>query len=203
LSLSFTQGSSVLAYRHIPAGRSPHDFTFAAVSSTNRWNDAGTPAVYLADGPDVCAAEYARHLDSSLIGKAGRNRRDVYEYDVRLNYTLDLRDPMIASRLGLGNIPSDFLDKQLCRQAARVARAADRDLEGLIVPSVAFLDDFSRCSLVVYLDRVSPSVAFLNVRRIGELGLRPSRLDRVHREAWLARQRIRGVLGRRRSRRSH
>src|SRR5690349_1044247 len=81
------------ALRHIPSGRSPFDFSYAAVSTRNRWNDPGVPAVYLASGIDVVTAEYARHLDQSPFGPAGRRARVVYSYDVSLEHVLDLREP--------------------------------------------------------------------------------------------------------------
>jgi RES domain-containing protein len=164
------------ATRHIPDGRDPLDFSYAAVSPLNRWNDQGVPAIYLAAGRDVCAAEYGRHLDASPVGKVPRAKRAVYEYEVNLRFVLDLRAADAQANVGLTPM-TKFLDRDACRAAARRARSADSRLEALLVPSVAFLDDMTRWSLVVYLDRTTSLEAFGAVRRVGSLSYSPSPME--------------------------
>ncbi len=165
----------VHALRHIPDGRDPRDFGLAGLSATNRWNDPGTPTVYLGADRGVCAAEYARHLRGSPLGREGRLHRAVYDYEVVLGSVLDLRENSITTTLAVEDAPTAFLDRSICRRLAREARAGDPRLCALLVPSVAFLDDPERWTLVVYLDRIDPDVAFPNVRRIGELEYREGR----------------------------
>lgn len=162
----------VTALRHVPRGRGALDFQYAAASASNRWNDQGVPTVYLAAGADVCIAEYARHLGTSAFGPGGRASRDLYAYDVTLHRVLDLTSPATTSSFGVVGPPAAFLDKNVCRRVAREARAADPALEALLAPSIAFLDDTTRWSLVVFLDRISPAEAFPAVRSMGALAYR-------------------------------
>lgn len=178
----------VTATRHIPDGRDPLDFSYAAVSPYNRWNDQGVPAVYLAAGRDVCAAEYGRHLDASEIGNIPRAKRAVYEYGVDLRFVLDIRTSDAQAEVGLTPL-TKILNRDDCRAAARIARGLDSRLEALLVPSVAFLDDMTRWSLVVYLDRTTSVEAFTSVRRVGTLSYTSSSTERLRRAfRWLARK---------------
>jgi hypothetical protein len=134
----------------------------------------------------VCAAEYGRHLDASSIGKVPRAKRAVYEYAVDLRFVLDLRAAEAQAEVGLTPL-TKFLDRDACRAAARTARGLDFRLEALLVPSVAFLDDTTRWSLVVYLDRTTPVEAFGPVRRVGSLNYSPSPLEWLRQAVrWLA-----------------
>lgn len=73
---------------------------------------------------------------------------------MRLSRVIDLRDPDTASQFGVGNIASQFADRTIARSTAALVRSTT-DTQGLLVPSVAFLDDLTRWNLVIFLDRIS------------------------------------------------
>jgi hypothetical protein len=100
-------------------------------------------------------------------------------YEVDLQPVVDLRSPIAAAAVGVSGAPGSFIDQGLCRSTARHVRSADASVQGLLVPSVAFLDNTDRWSLVVYLDRVPPNKAFLSTAYMGTLGYRMSWLDRL------------------------
>jgi hypothetical protein len=166
------------AYRHVPDG-SPFgvlDFRFAAVASDNRWNAAGEPTLYLAGDPAVAAAELWRHVDAnfrpSVVGAPLRRR--LYRLELRLPAVLDLCAPGAWAALDLPNAPHCFLDKEIARAVARYARVA-LPVGALRVPSVAFLDDLTRYSLVVFLDKlpVDPATWIDRVSDEGTLSFEP------------------------------
>jgi RES domain-containing protein len=154
---AFLRPWSGTAIRHIPAG-SPFDVLdtrFAGLAADNRWNEAGEPTLYLAGDLRVALAEYARHLreDMSVMSAPPVQERAVYQVDVRLETVLDLRDPQVRSAIGLHGGARRFLDRAVARATARFLRLTT-SAEGLLVPSVAFLDDPSRWNLVVFLDKL-------------------------------------------------
>ena len=156
------------AIRHIPAG-SPYDVLdtrFAGLAGDNRWNEAGEPTFYLAGDIGVALAEYARHLreDIGFSGTPPVYERAVYQVDVQLAAILDLRDTHVRSAIGLHGGLRRFLDREAARATARFLRRTT-SAEGLLVPSVAFLDEPSRWNLVVFLDKLPADVAtFMTAR---------------------------------------
>ncbi len=156
------------AIRHVPAGSRYDvlDMRFARLAADNRWNEAGEPTVYLAGDLGVALAEYARHLreDVGFVGTPPVHERAVYEVDVRLAAILDLRDAHVRSAIGLHGGPRRFLDREVARATARFLRRTT-SAEGLLVPSVAFLDEPPRWNLVVFLDKLPADVStFMTAR---------------------------------------
>jgi hypothetical protein len=158
------------AYRHIPDG-APFgvlDFRFAAVASDNRWNAAGEPTLYLAGDPAVAGAELWRHVDANfrpaVVGAPLRRR--LHRLELYLPAVFDLCAPAAWAALDPPNAPHCFLDREIARAVARYARVA-LPVVALRVPSVAFLDDLSRWSLVVFLDKLpaDPSTWIAGVAR--------------------------------------
>jgi RES domain-containing protein len=144
------------AIRHIPAGSrfDVLDTRFAGLATDNRWNAAGEPTFYLAGDLGVALAEYARHLREDVGGgPAAVQERAVDEIDVSLSAVLDLRDPQVRSAIGLRGGARRFLDRNVARATASFLRHTTA-AEGLLVPSVAFLDDVSRWNLVLFLEKL-------------------------------------------------
>ncbi len=152
----------------------PLDFRYAGVASGNRWNDAGTPAVYFASTWETSLAEYSRNLDASTFGRGGRSRRAVFRIGVTLDHIVDLTEPRVIADLGLAHqAPTSFLDRNVARATARRVLGSSPTVQGLRVPSMAFLDRPSEWNLVVYLERVDPSRAFTLRGRVGTYRVDP------------------------------
>jgi len=96
--------------------------------------------------------------------------RDVWSVEIRLDHTLDLRDPVVIEAMGAPPLRRWILDAGKTRAAAEHLRA-QTGVQGLIVPSVAFLDDPDRPNVIVFRDRVDPAVAFGLPHRSGRITL--------------------------------
>ena len=146
-----------VAFRHIPAGSHFNvlDTRFAGLAADNRWNAPGEPTLYLAGDLGVALAEYARHLrdDVGMAGAPLVHERAVYQIEVRLEAVLDVRDARVRSAIGLHGGPRRFLDRAVARATAHFLRTTT-PAHGLLVPSVAFLDDPARWNLVVFLEKL-------------------------------------------------
>lgn len=147
------------AVRHIPRD-TPYgvlDFRFAGRSSSNRWNYAGEPTLYLAQDRGVALAEFARHLaaDSAPGLVEAVIERSVFRLQLAIDAVLDLRDPHIYRELSLRDTPACFLDRTVARATAEYLRRTTA-AQALVVPSIAFLDDPTRWLLVVFLDKLPP-----------------------------------------------
>jgi RES domain-containing protein len=146
-------------YRHIPNG-SPFpvtDFRFAGRSPDNRWNDVGEPTLYLASDPGLAIAEFARHLARDYAPNLLHQplQRHLYRLRVHVEGVLDLCAPGAWLSLGdLDDAPNCFLSRDIARATARFVRATT-SAQAIRVPSVAFLDDLDRWSLVVFLDKLT------------------------------------------------
>jgi RES domain-containing protein len=148
----------------------------AGSGSAQRWSDAGAPTIYLASDAGVALAEWGRHVPLD----ERRQPSALWRVPVRLDRAVDLRriepaqlvrwcgagDPAPPS---LGDGPW-YLDADRTRDLAAVLRYVGR-ADGLIVPSVAFLDDHARGNLVVFVDD-DPSAE----HRLGE----PTCIAEVH-----------------------
>lgn len=160
-------------YRHIP-DRSPYpvdDFRFAGLGPDNRWNDPGEPTLYIASDAGLALAEFARHLERDYDpGLQGRpTQRRMYRLHLRLGAVLDFCDPNAWAALGgLADPPTCFLDRAVARATARSVRAATPAV-AIRVPSVAFLDDLTRWSLVIFLEKLpdDPRKFVLDVTDVG------------------------------------
>ena len=107
------------------------------------------------------SAEHARHLSADLpAGRVERIAREVFRVHVSLDRTLDLTQPRVVAAMGAEPIDRWILDRAKTQAASSYLLAHVPGLQGLIVPSIAFLDDVSRFHLVVFRDAIDRSVAF-------------------------------------------
>jgi RES domain-containing protein len=160
-----------IGLRHIPAGASRGilDDTHAARSRRNRWNEAGTPTFYFASDIAVVVAEFGRHIHAELPdGEPERQARDVWKVPISLGRLIDFRDAATSALIGLPKIGEWIGDIDRTQATARFVRQ-HVEVQGLLVPSMGFLDDPARWNVVVYLDRIDPQATFgtpVFVRRI-------------------------------------
>ena len=151
-----------VALRHIPSGssRGVLDDTYAGFSKLNRWNEAGTPTFYFACDIAVVLAEYGRHIDEELPGgEPERLSRAVWKVPIALDRVIDLRDPAAVDAIGLPPLNDWIGDRDRTQATVRFLRH-HVDVQGLLVPSMGFLDDHRKWNVVVYLDRIDPRVTF-------------------------------------------
>lgn len=136
-----------------PMGTKPFDVSDLVTTGGNRWSLTGQPTLYLASDPGVALAEAGRHW--------GRTSGDVALWSVRvtLDAVADLRRRDQWSSLTIPADPCWMLDRERCRGIASRLRA-DGDVDGLIVPSAALLDDPSRYDIVVFVERLRRDVSF-------------------------------------------
>ena len=113
----------------------------------SRWSRPGEPTIYLGSDTAVALAEFARHLDpdSPVVG-------GLWTVDVELDRVVDLRHVDARTGAALPDDPRWLLDRERCRSLAAAFRI--RGAQGLIVPSVAFMDQRERWNLVVFADRL-------------------------------------------------
>ena len=151
------------AYRHIPndAVYDVLDFRFTALSAENRWNLPGQPTLYLAGDEGVLIAEWGRHFAVNRTPELrGRTvERAVFRLTLSIGSLLDLRDPAVWRELSLENAPHAFLDRDLARATANFVRAST-PAQGLLVPSIGFLDQLDRWCLVLFLEKLPDPSAF-------------------------------------------
>ena len=72
---------------------------------------------------------------------------------------LDVRDPAASASIGLSKIDDWIGEIDRTQATARYVRQ-HADVQGLLVPSMGFLDDAARWNVVVYLDRIDPQATF-------------------------------------------
>jgi RES domain-containing protein len=165
------------AYRHIPAdaGYDIRDLRFAGRRSSGRWHWQGQPTLYLASSPSVAMSEFARHLAVDRGGALLPARRAVYELGVRLGRTIDLRDPRVLAHIGRDDAPACWLDARIARAVATFFRDA-LEVEGVLVPSVAHLDDPARFNVVCFLENLpaSPRAFLPRARRRAIVEIEPA-----------------------------
>jgi hypothetical protein len=166
------------AYRHIPDD-SPYgvlDVRFAGRAQNNRRNRAGEPTFYLASDHAVLVAEFARHLraDAGLAAARVAQARRVYDLRLELGRVLDLRDARVCDALALPDAPTYFLDREVARTTAAFLRRVV-NVEAVVVPSMAFLDDPARWVLVLFLDQLDGGLDSVvrSVERNGLLRFEP------------------------------
>ena len=154
---------SGIVMRHRPAGstRSVLDDTHLGIASDNRWSAAGVRAYYFASDVGLVAAEHARHIAIDVPrGHAERLERSVFSAPVSLDCVLRLTDPAVVVAMGAKPIETWILDLARTQAAASYLRSQVARLQGLIVRSVAFLDQPDRFNLVVYRDAIDPDTVF-------------------------------------------
>lgn len=137
---------------------SPLDVPFdvAAVPTTgepgDRWSRPGEMTAYLGSDAGVAIGELARHM-----GPAERHARHrivvLRPRPGALRGLVDLRDDAIDRALGIPGGTTWCFDRRLASDMAALLRADPRH-RGLIVPSLAFPDQPSRCNIVLFTDRL-------------------------------------------------
>jgi len=159
-------------YRHIPqdSPRDVLDLTYSLKAKDNRWNEQGEPTLYFAKDHGVVAAEWARHLKVKRTAKLAQifKPRAVYRCRIAAVRLIDLCDSAVWNDLGLDDLPYRFTDIRLARALAHLARYST-DAEGLIVPSMAFLDDLSRWDVVLFHEKVQDRKFVTSKRVVGTL----------------------------------
>jgi hypothetical protein len=80
--------------------------------------------------------------------------RGVFRYQLRLDAVIDLRDSVNCDALGMPEHPARYMNPEIATWAASKLRK-DTPAQAMLVPSVAFLDDFTRWNLVVFLEKVA------------------------------------------------
>lgn len=159
---AFLEPWQARVYRHIshdsPLGLL--DFRYAGRGRRNRWNDPGEATLYLAGDPHLAGLEFFRHIDDDRDSLSGSYTvtRDVYWLDVVLQRVIDVRRSDVQAALALDDAPNCFLNIQIARAAAKLVRYGTEEVQSLVVPSVACLDQPERWSLVLFLDHLPADV---------------------------------------------
>ena len=140
-------------YVHVePEGSDRLDVVGLTRQPDGRWNEPDDRTLYLAGDPGVALSELARHLPPEEPGA----HRLLVRIEVRLERVLDLRSTQVCERLGIAGAPFSFLEREQARDVAgRLRRGGD--VEAILVPPMAFLDDPERWNLVGFVDRMGAS----------------------------------------------
>jgi hypothetical protein len=135
------------------------DMGFAARARDNRWNRPGEPTLYVAGDHGVLFAEFARHLREQRTPEIGRGMiaRRIYDCELTLAHTLDLRDARVVAALSLANAPACFLDREIARATADFLRRTT-PVEALVLPSMAFLDQPERWVMAIFLEKLPDGI---------------------------------------------
>jgi RES domain-containing protein len=145
---------------HAPADRS---FDLEALArdddGRDRWSVPGLRTTYLAGDRAVALAEYARHASA-----ADPEARFLVRLRARGVAVLDVRRSEVACRLGIEDLRV-MLDREVTRGLTARLRSRSAGWQGLIVPSVAFLDDPQRWNLVLFCERLESLGSFLDSPR--------------------------------------
>ena len=112
-------------------------------AGNERWSRDGELALYAALAPEVVLGEWSRHLIPDQPMTAWR-------LAFRELRVVDLRRREVAAALALPAEPSWVLDPGRTRSVAAMIRRG-LPVDGLVVPSVAFLDRSEAANLVVWL----------------------------------------------------
>jgi RES domain-containing protein len=128
----------------------------------NRWSGPGEPTVYLGSEPAVALAELVRHLpaEGSPAGV------EVWSVDIDVDSIVDIRTATRIPGVAIGARRHWVLDRSRCRRVARALR--ERGCKGIIVPSVAFLDQPDRWNLVLFAETLGKPLdqLIVNPRRV-------------------------------------
>lgn len=145
------------ALRHIPAG-SPFDvldFRYAGRGADNRWNEPGSPTLYLAGDEGVLIAEWGRHFETHRTAELQKLTvaRSAYALELSIDSVLDLRSEDVCNSLPLDNTPYCFADIHVARATANFVRSTT-EAQALLAPSMGFLDHLERWCLVAFLEKL-------------------------------------------------
>jgi hypothetical protein len=132
---------------------------FAARARDNRWNRQGEPTLYVAGDHGVLIAEFARHLGEQRATGMGRGMlaRRIYDFELSLAQTLDLRDPRVVATLSLSDTPACFLEREVARATADFLRQTT-SAQALLLPSMAFLDQPNRWVMAIFLEKLPDGI---------------------------------------------
>lgn len=147
------------ALRHIPAG-SPLDvldFRYAGRGADNRWNEPGSPTLYLAGDEGVLIAEWGRHFETNRTIQLQQMtvERSIYSLELSIDHVLDVRSEEVFNSLSIDNAPYCFADIHVARATAHFVRSTT-EAQALLVPSMGFLDHLERWCLVAVLEKLPP-----------------------------------------------
>ncbi|HKG56724.1 MAG TPA: RES family NAD+ phosphorylase [Candidatus Limnocylindrales bacterium] len=143
-----------VAYCHVPADEPIRlERLVSADGSDDRWNRPGEPTLYLACDLAIAVAELGRHAD--LYPGMPPYRRRLLALSVAVDDLADLRRDEVRAAVGID--VAQLRDRDVARDVAERLRR-EPDCNGLIVPSVAFLDDPARGNLVVFMDRFGAGI---------------------------------------------
>jgi RES domain-containing protein len=147
------------ALRHIPACSSIDflDFRYAGRGSDNRWNEPGSPTLYLAGDEGVLIAEWGRHFENKRTAQLQQMtvERSTFSLELSIDSVLDLRSEEVCNSLPLDNAPYCFADIHVARATANFVRRTT-EAQALLAPSMGFLDDLERWCLVAFLEKLPP-----------------------------------------------
>lgn len=136
----------------------PGDEPFAAdrlvsIGEPERWSGPDEPTIYLAGDVGVALAELGRHTPGLPGSGEPEQRRRLIRVRVDLDRVLDLTRVETLDALRIDGAPWAFTDPERARAIARQVRASG-DCEGMLVPSVAFLDQPERWNVVIFAERL-------------------------------------------------
>lgn len=115
----------------------------------DRWGTPGERTIYLAGDPAVALAEYARNRDPGAPGEESR----IIGLRLRAVSVLDLRRSSVAVAAGVPPASRRVGDREIARRVSRQVRAGVQ-CDGLLVPSMAFLDRTDRFNVVLFVERL-------------------------------------------------
>jgi hypothetical protein len=157
-------------YCHIPTDVPfSYDALAAPDDGRDRWGASETQTVYLAGDPGVALAEYARHRK---VG-APAESRCLCSFRLQAVNLLDIRGAQSTDLLGPSSTGAHFfLDRQEARRLSRMVRDA-AICQGLIVPSMAYLDRPERFNVVLFVEHLGAELESLLTDRetIGQIRL--------------------------------
>jgi RES domain-containing protein len=141
-----------IAWCHVPADQPVRLEKLVTVDGDDdRWNRPGEPTVYLATEPALALAELARHLEPGR--KAEPVRRTLLGLKLDIDGLLDLRRADVRAALDGPEAVEAFRDHEVARSVADRARTGEQ-AAGLLVPSMAFLDEPGRANLVLFVENL-------------------------------------------------
>jgi RES domain-containing protein len=142
---------------HVPADR-PFDAGALARpdDGRDRWGTPGCRTVFLAADPAIALAEYARHRPPN----GASDERRIVCLRLAVVNVLDLRAPTVAELLAASIGERRLVDRETARAVAADIRQTGV-CQGLLVPSMAFLDRPERFNVVLFAEQLGRDVAEL------------------------------------------
>ena len=156
-----------LVFCHVPAAtRFSVDALPKPDDGHDRWGTPGERTVYLAGDPSVAMVEYARHRQPG----APDDERRLMRLRLSAVTVLDLRQPSVSSTLGMPSPTAGVIDRERARRIAADVRASGI-CQGLIVPSVGFIDRADRFNVILFAECLG--------RDLGTLVTEPEEVGRI------------------------